>query len=130
MSSLSPVNGLTFLAVIAAIAFGAGTASADNGAGNGSAVGAATNTPAVESNSETGSPRYRMADPVDFDSDRRDRTRIEREPTESDFAWNNITKNSPASGQDPVIGSRLKHSFYDFRDGFDLPKYVAGPKTN
>ena len=91
-----------------------------------SVVRADNGSPSTEADKNSGSPRYRMADQIDENTDN---SKLDREPTESDFAWQRLTAGSPASGADPIIGNRLTHSFYDFRDGYDLPKYVAAGKS-
>lgn len=83
-------------------------------------------SPSAEAERDSGLPRYRMSDQI---GENTDNSRLDREPTESDFAWQNLTAGSPASGNDPLIGNRLEHSYYDFRDGYDLPKYVAAGKA-
>lgn len=90
------------------------------------AASAVAETPAAEKDQQT-EPRYRLAEPISPAG--RTEQNGERHLTKEDFYWANLTAASPASGADPDIGNRNKHAFYDFRDGFDLPKYIAGPKV-
>ena len=50
---------------------------------------------------------------------------IEQKPNASDFDWGALTKNSGASGSDPVIGEGSGKAYYDFKDGLPHPFYVA-----
>jgi hypothetical protein len=102
-------------------------------------IGEGTNTDG--SGLDQAQPRFRMVDPSATDTAGNIAPKRVGEPrhngirginghaTKEDFLWANLTASSPASGADPEIGNKAKHSFYDFRDGFDLPKYVAGPKV-
>lgn len=100
----------------------------------------AENADTDRSGLEQAQPRFRMADPSAHDTagiapkrvgePRHNGSRgVDGQATKEDFLWAKLTAGSAASGADPEIGNKAKHSFYDFRDGFDLPKYVAGPKA-
>lgn len=76
----------------------------------------------TDSRPSTNGARFMMRDDV---GDHQFEPRVREDtPTEGDFTWNSLTRNSPASGSDPIVGNSKVASFYDFKDGQPHPYYI------
>ncbi|MFN8391656.1 MAG: hypothetical protein U0136_15310 [Bdellovibrionota bacterium] len=51
----------------------------------------------------------------------------DRQLTANDFTWGALTKNGPANGSNPIVGSNAK-PYYDFKDGQPYPYYIVPSK--
>ena len=72
----------------------------------------------LQSSKSTSSPRYRLAKSAEKVNPNRQTLLA------SDFNWEALAKDSPATGRNPSIGDRNVGGYYDFADGLPEPVFI------